>query len=85
MYSTLQLAEGPVVLLLDLQVGQRKVTGQGIVRWSDFTEAQIGVEIAHIDDDNRPWILSLTEPNPAASFIPRTSFTEHALARRAPL
>jgi CheY-like chemotaxis protein len=84
-YSTLQLAEGPVDLHLDFQADQRKVTGQGIVRWTDFVEAQIGVEITHIDDDNRPWILSLTEPNQSASFIPRTSFTEHALARRAPL
>jgi hypothetical protein len=84
-YSTLQLAEGPVDLQLGFKADQRKVTGQGIVRWTDFAEAQIGVEIAHIDDDNRPWILSLIEPNQSASFIPRTSFTEHTLARRAPL
>ena len=84
-YSTLQLAEGPVDLLLDFQADQRKVTGQGIVRWTDFAEAQIGVEIAHINDDNRPWILSLTEPNHSASFIPRTCFAERTLARHAPL
>jgi CheY-like chemotaxis protein len=84
-YSTLQLAEGPVDLHLGFKADQRNVAGQGIVRWSDFAEAQIGVEITHIDDDNRPWILSLAEPNQSASFIPRTSFTEHTLARRAPL
>lgn len=84
-YSTLQLAEGPVDLHLDFQADQRKVTGRAIVRWADFAEAQIGVEITHIDDANRPWILSLTEPNKSASFIPRASFTECALARRAPL
>jgi CheY-like chemotaxis protein len=84
-HSTLQLAEGPVDLLLDFHADHRRVTGQGIVRWSDFAEAQIGVEITHLDDASRPWILSLTEPNKSASFIPRTSFTEHTLARRAPL
>jgi len=82
-YSTLQLVEGPVHLLLDFRHDDRRVTGRGIVRWSDFAEAQIGVEITHIDDGNRPWILSLTEPNQSASFIPRASFTEHTLARRA--
>jgi hypothetical protein len=84
-YSTLQLVEGPVDLLLDFQADQRKVTGRGIVHWTDFAEAQIGVEITHIDDGNRPWILSLTEPNRTASFIPRTSFTENALVQHAPL
>ena len=84
-YSTLQLAEGPVDLLLDFGADQCVVTGQGIVRWNDLAEAQIGVEITHIDDANRPWMLSLTEPNKSVSFIPRTSFTERTLARRAPL
>ena len=84
-YSTLQLVEGPVDLLLDFRADHRVVTGHGIVRWTDFAEAQIGVEITHLDEVYRPWILSLTEPNKSASFIPRTSFTEHTLARRAPL
>lgn len=84
-YSTLQLVEGPVDLLLDFHADHRRVTGQGIVRWANFAEAQIGIEITHLDDASRPWILSLTEPNRSASFIPRTSFTEHTMARRAPL
>lgn len=83
--SILQLAEGPVNLLLEFQADQRKVTGQGIVRWTDFAEAQIGVEITHINDDNRSWILSLAEPNRTASFIPRTSSTENVLVQHAPL
>jgi len=74
-----------VDLCLDFRADRRNVTGQGIVRWSDFAEAQIGVAIMHIDDAHRPWILSLTEPNQTASFIPRTSFTEHTLAQHAPL
>jgi CheY-like chemotaxis protein len=82
--SALQLDEGPVNLLLEFQADQRKVTGQGIVRWTDVAEAQIGVEITHINDDNRPWILSLAVPNQTGSFIPRTSFAETALTHHAP-
>jgi CheY-like chemotaxis protein len=84
-YSTLQLLEGPVDLLLDFHDDHRRVTGRGIVCWTDFADGQIGVEITHIEDANRPWILSLTEPNKSASFIPRTSFTLRTFARRAPL
>src|SRR6266853_5322958 len=34
---------------------------------------QIGVEITHIDDANRAWIIRLTGPNTSHSFIPRTN------------
>jgi CheY-like chemotaxis protein len=71
--SRQRLAEGPVDLLLEFRVDKRKVTGQGIVRWIDSAEAQIGVEITYIDEPNRAWILSMTEPNTSISFIPRTS------------
>jgi DNA-binding response OmpR family regulator len=71
--STHRLAEGPVDLLLEFRVDKRKVTGQGIVRWIDSAEAQIGVEITYIDEPNRAWILSMTEPNTSISFIPRIS------------
>jgi DNA-binding response OmpR family regulator len=71
--STQRLAEGRVDLLLEFRVDKRKVTGQGIVRWIDSAEAQIGVEITYIDEPNRAWILSMTEPNTSISFIPRTS------------
>ncbi len=84
-YSTLQFPEGPVDLQLDFQAEQRKVTGRGIVRWSDFAEAQIGIEFTYPPEDARSWILSLTEPNLPSSFIPRSSLTEHTLARHAPL
>jgi CheY-like chemotaxis protein len=71
--STLNLREGPVDLLLDFETDKRRVTGQGIVRWIAAAKAEIGVEITHIDDDNRAWIVSLTEPNKSHSFIPRTT------------
>ena len=70
--STLKLAEGPVDLVLDFQVDQRKVTGQGVVRWTTSPEGQIGVEITYIDEQNRAWMIGLTAPNQSVSFIPRT-------------
>ena len=71
--STQRLVEGPVDLLLEFRVDKRKVTGQGIVRWIDSAEAQIGVEITYIDEPNRAWVLSMTEPNTSISFVPRIS------------
>lgn len=81
--STLKLTEGPVDLLLDFKVDKRRVTGQGVVRWTTTPEAEIGVEITYIDDHNRAWILSMTEPNTSVSFIPRTTSVANAPALRA--
>jgi len=72
-HSNLELGEGPVDLLLDFRQDHRRVRGQGIVRWSAPGEAQIGVEITHIDDANRSWVLDLTSSNEILSFIPRTT------------
>jgi CheY-like chemotaxis protein len=71
-HSPRNLREGPVELLLDFKDDHRKVTGQGIIRWIAPAEAQIGVEITHIDDRHRAWIVSLTAANGSLSFIPRT-------------
>jgi DNA-binding response OmpR family regulator len=71
--STLRLAEGPVDLVLEFKVDRRRVTGQGIVRWTTSPEAHIGVEITYIDEHNRAWVLNITEPNASVSFIPRTT------------
>jgi CheY-like chemotaxis protein len=72
-HSTLKLREGLVDLLLDFQADQRRVTGQGIVRSTAPSEAQLGVEIMSLDDNSRTSILSLAEPNNSLSFIPRTT------------
>jgi CheY-like chemotaxis protein len=71
--STLKLAEGPVDLTLDFKLDKRRVTGQGIIRWTTYPEAHVGVEITYIDEHNRAWLLSITEPNASVSFIPRTT------------
>ncbi|HWW18878.1 MAG TPA: response regulator [Candidatus Saccharimonadales bacterium] len=78
--STQRLAEGPVDLLLEFKVDKRRVNGQGVVRWTASAEAQIGVEITYIDEHNRAWILSITEPNTSISFIPRTCTAANAPA-----
>jgi CheY-like chemotaxis protein len=72
-HSTVELAQGPVDLVLDFKVDKRRVTGQGIVRWTTAPEAEVGVEITYIDDINRAWVLGITGPNTSLSFIPRTT------------
>jgi CheY-like chemotaxis protein len=82
-HSTLKLREGPVELLLDFEADKRRVTGQGIVRWTASSEAQVGVEITYIDDESRDWILNLTRPNKSLSFIPRTTAIQTTPGMRA--
>jgi CheY-like chemotaxis protein len=79
-HSTLNLKEGPVDLLLNFRADKRKVKGRGVIRWTATPEPELGVEITYIDDDNRAWVLSLTEPNESLSFIPRTTAIAAALA-----
>jgi CheY-like chemotaxis protein len=79
-HSDRNLREGPVNLLLDFQAEKRRVTGQGIIRWIASAEAEIGVEITCIDDNNRAWIIGLTGANQSFSFIPCIS----PIARPAP-
>jgi CheY-like chemotaxis protein len=72
-HSNLVLREVPVELLLDFGDDNRRVKGQGIVRWIASSEAEIGVEITYIDDDNRSWVINMTEANKSHSFIPCTT------------
>jgi CheY-like chemotaxis protein len=78
-HSTLNLTEGPVDLLLDFRADRRTIKGRGVIRWTAAPESELGVEITYVDDANRAWILSLTEPNESLSFIPRTTAVATAL------
>jgi CheY-like chemotaxis protein len=49
------------------------VGGQGILRWTEPGEQQVGIEITHIDDENRAWVCDLAARNHPAPFIPRIS------------
>jgi len=82
-HSTLELGEVPVDLRLDFAADGRRVTGHGIVRWTAPAESLAGVEILDIDDNNRAWILALTQANPFQSFIPRTTLAQISQAKSA--
>lgn len=71
--SSQPFREGPVSLLLEFENVQRKVTGEGIIRWVAAAESEIGVEITYIDDENRYWIIDITQANKSFSFIPCAS------------
>lgn len=71
--STAVLREGPVNLKMAFEDYNRRLTGQGVVRWIAPAEGEIGVEITYIDDENRHWIIGLTQANKTYSFIPCTS------------
>jgi len=75
-HSAGKFNEGPVDLQLHFKKDNRNVKGHGLIRWTALPEPQVGVEITYVDDDNRAWILGLTEPNKSLSFIPRTTAAE---------
>jgi hypothetical protein len=80
--STHNLQVGPVDLLLEFQADNRRVRGQGMVRWTALPDPEIGVEIMYIHDENRTWILGLTSLNESQSFIPRTTAIASVLELR---
>ena len=63
----------PVGLDIVFDADRKALAGQGIVRWLDAGEKQVGIEIAYIDDDNRDWIAARAAQTRSRSFIPRTS------------
>jgi CheY-like chemotaxis protein len=71
-------ADTPIGLRLEFDAEGQALIGQGIVRWAEPREAQIGVEIAYIEDAHRAWVAELAERNESMSFIPRTCDPEFA-------
>ncbi|MGE4076921.1 MAG: response regulator [Reyranella sp.] len=71
--STLGARVGECVdLRLEFHGDGRALAGQGIVRWLAANEEQIGVEITHVEDQDRAWILDMVERPEIVAFIPRT-------------
>lgn len=68
----------PIALHLDFEAERLALVGQGIVRWIDPRDQQIGIEIVHVDDAHRAWVAGLSEANEAACFIPRSSSPQGA-------
>ena len=63
----------PIALHLEFAADRLALVGQGIVRWADHRDDQIGIEIVHVDDAHRGWVARLAEQNDSMSFIPRSS------------
>lgn len=62
-----------VRLQLEFTADAHALIGQGVVRWTDPREEQIGVEITYVDDAQCAWVAALTERAAPAAFIPKTS------------
>ena len=67
---------GPVAFSLEFKTDQRVVLGQGIVRWTDLKQHKAGVEITHVDDVSREWLIAVIERGNSMAFIPRSSGEE---------
>lgn len=61
---------------MDFKADQQVMTGHGMVRWTSPQEHQAGIEITHIDDASRAWLIELMERNEPVSFIPRSTGVE---------
>ena len=72
-HPTEAVSEGPVEFALTFKADQRVLSGQGVVRWTEPQEGQAGIEILHLDDACRPWLIELLEQNRPGSFIPRST------------
>ena len=59
-------------LRLEFGADGRSLTGQGIVRWLAPNEGQIGVEITHVADQDRAWVVGMAERPEMVAFIPRS-------------
>lgn len=64
------LHEGPVEFAVDFKADQRVLSGQGVVRWAAPQDRQVGIEITHVDDASRAWVIDLVEQSRPISFIP---------------
>ncbi len=70
------LRVGPVEFSVDFKADQRLISGQGVVRWISPHEHRAGIEITHIDDASRAWLIELMERSKPVSFIPRSTGLE---------
>jgi CheY-like chemotaxis protein len=64
------LNTGPVAFTLDLKADGCVLAGQGVVRWTSPQEHQAGIEIMHLDDASRAWMIHWMQRNQTVRFIP---------------
>jgi CheY-like chemotaxis protein len=81
--KTASLPEGPVAFAVNFKADQRIVSGQGVVRWFAPQENQAGIEITHVDDVGRAWVIDLVERSRPVSFIPGSTSRQPAARLKA--
>ncbi|HEY6306843.1 MAG TPA: response regulator [Candidatus Angelobacter sp.] len=64
------LHEGPVKFAVDFKADRRLLSGDGLVRWIAPEEGQAGIEITHVDDASRAWVVDLVRQSRPLPFIP---------------
>jgi hypothetical protein len=55
---------------LDFRADGCVISGQGVVRWTAPQEHQAGIEIMHLDDAGRAWMIRWMQRNQTVRFIP---------------
>jgi CheY-like chemotaxis protein len=76
------LHPGPLEFRVNFKADQRTVSGQGAVRWVAADENQAGIEITHIDDANRKWVIDVMERGQRVAFIPASTGLAQATVLR---
>lgn len=61
---------GPVDFTLDFKADRRVISGQGVVRWTLPQAQQAGIEVMHLDDAGRAWMVHWMRQDQPISFIP---------------
>lgn len=64
------LREGPVDFVVTYTADRRVLSGQGVVRWIDQQEGQVGIEITCLEDACRTWVLDLINEKAGIEFVP---------------
>jgi CheY-like chemotaxis protein len=64
------LNTGPVDFTLDFKADRCVISGQGMVRWTAPQARQAGIEVMHLDDAGRAWMVHWTRQDQPIAFIP---------------
>jgi CheY-like chemotaxis protein len=75
--SAASLHEGPVKFAVDFKADRRVLSGDGLVRWIAPEEGQAGIEITHVDDASRAWVVDLVRQSRPLPFIPGSTGAAH--------
>lgn len=67
------LHTGPIDFTLVFKADQRAISGHGTVRWTAPQEDQAGIEIMHLSDASRTWMIDLMRRNHPVPFIPAST------------